>query len=211
MQVWLASASERRAQLLNDFGFQVKVEILREHQEIRKSGFTVSQMVKSICASKVDSAIEEWPSNFDGIAIVADTLVQDPDDAHLALGQPEDEYSAVAVLSRLSGRRHAVWSATALISKSIIEGDGEELLVSPEWYAKVWLERALVEIEDLGAHALDDLVSSGSWKGKAGGYDMAGAMSEYSQLVDGNEMAVLGLATGAVQTLHEITGVNPSE
>ena len=211
MQVWLASASERRAQLLKEFGFQVKAEALREHQEVRKSGFTVSQMVKSICASKVDSAIKEWPSTFDGIVIVADTLVQDPDDAHLALGQPADEYSAVAVLSRLSGRRHAVWTATALISKNIIEGDGEELLISPGWYAKIWLERALVEIEDLGAHALDDLVSSGSWKGKAGGYDMAGAISEYSQLVDGNEMAVLGLATGAIQSLYEITGVNPSE
>ena len=211
MQVWLASASERRAQLLKEFGFQVKVEALHKHQEIRKCGFTVSQMVKSICASKVDSAIKEWPSNFDGIAIVADTLVQDPDDAYLALGQPEDEYSAVAVLSRLSGRRHAVWSATALISKTIIEEDGEELLISPGWYAKIWLERALVEIEDLGAHALDDLVSSGSWRGKAGGYDLAGAISEYSQLVDGNEMVVLGLATGAVQSLYEITGVNPSE
>ncbi|MEO2120863.1 MAG: Maf family protein [Candidatus Poseidoniia archaeon] len=211
MQVWLASASERRAQLLKEFGFQVKAEALHEHQEIRKCGFTVSQMVKSICTSKVDSAIKEWSSTFDGIAIVADTLVQDPDDAHLALGQPEDEYSAVAVLSRLSGRRHAVWSATALISKTIIEGDGEELLISPGWYAKIWLERALVEIEDLGAHALDDLVSSGSWRGKAGGYDMAGAISEYSQLVDGNEMVVLGLATGAIQTLYEITGVNPSE
>jgi predicted house-cleaning NTP pyrophosphatase (Maf/HAM1 superfamily) len=98
-----------------------------------------------------------------------------------------------------------------LISKTIIEGDGEELLISPGWYAKIWLERALVEIEDLGAHALDDLVSSGSWRGKAGGYDMAGAISEYSQLVDGNEMVVLGLATGAIQTLYEITGVNPSE
>jgi len=211
MQVWLASASERRAQLLKEFGFQVKAEALHEHQEVRKCGFTVSQMVKSICTSKVDSAIKEWPSTFDGIAIVADTLVQDPDDAHLALGQPEDEYSAVAVLSRLSGRRHAVWSATALISKSIIGEDGEDLLISPGWYAKIWLERALVEIEDLGAHALDDLVSSGSWRGKAGGYDMAGAISEYSQLVDGNEMAVLGLATGAIQSLYEITGVNPSE
>ena len=98
-----------------------------------------------------------------------------------------------------------------MISKNIIEGDGEELLISPGWYAKIWLERALVEIEDLGAHALDDLVGSGSWKGKAGGYDMAGEMSEYCQLVDGNEIAVLGLATGAIHTLHKITGVSPSE
>jgi len=143
-------------------------------------------------------------------------LVADPDDIHLALGQPENEMAALAMLSRLSGRIHAVWSATTLIVPEDFSIDcnfnsNNELLVEPDFRAWIWVERALVEIEELDAHALDDLIHSGSWKGKAGGYDMAGAIREYSRLKDGQEIVVLGLAEAAMSSIQEIIGARPRE
>jgi predicted house-cleaning NTP pyrophosphatase (Maf/HAM1 superfamily) len=51
---------------------------------------------------------------------------------------------------------------------------------------------------------LVELVLSGSWKGKAGGYDLAGDMGEYASLVDGSESTVLGIAGSAMSAIREI-------
>jgi predicted house-cleaning NTP pyrophosphatase (Maf/HAM1 superfamily) len=41
-----------------------------------------------------------------------------------------------------------------------------------------------------------------SWKGKAGGYDLAGQMSEFASLVEGDELTVLGFAPAALRLLN---------
>ena len=46
------------------------------------------------------------------IVIVSDTIVADPDDL-MPMGKPEDQQHAMAMLLRLSGTRHRVWSSTA--------------------------------------------------------------------------------------------------
>ncbi len=218
-RVWLASASARRMSCLGERfpGLVVEQRPLDGHEESRQSTISVSEQVMEICRSKADEAISRWPEDGrDLLALVSDTLVADPDSVNLALGQPEDEMSALAMLSRLSGRIHAVWSASALIvsedSNLMCDiGGNEELLVKPGFRAWMWVERALVEIEELGAHALDDLIHSGSWKGKAGGYDMAGAMREYSHLIEGEEIVVLGFAEAAMSAIQEIIGSRPRE
>ena len=168
----------------------------------------MKEQVEGICRSKVDAALAVWPEQDEGLVVmVADTLVSDPDDALLSLGQPADELSALAMLMRLSGRRHAVWSATALFSCSDqyrpqAEDSGEELLLAPGFSGRIWVERALVEIEELSEDVLETLLQSASWKGKAGGYDLAGAMAEHAHLVAGDEVVVLGLAMAAIEALE---------
>ena len=197
--------------MLDEIGMDVIHTPLEGLEETRLTGVTVEEQVRAICLEKATAASlvlesAEFPT------LVADTLVADPDDAFLALGQPEDMYSAVAMLSRLSGRRHAVWTATAVLSNEPMTSDeGEPLLLRPGWFGILWAERALVEIEELDGHALDDLIASGSWMGKAGGYDMAGAMGQYCSLVSGEESTVLGLAPGAVSQVLGMSGASPSE
>ncbi|MDP6010248.1 MAG: Maf family protein [Candidatus Poseidoniaceae archaeon] len=218
-RLWLASASPRRMTSLGQKFPDLEVEQhpLVGHKESINSTISVNEQVRDICHSKAYAAISRWPEDVqEMIALVSDTLVADPDDVHLALGQPDDEISALAMLSRLSGRIHAVWSATALIVPEDFSIDSNfdresELLVEPGFRAWIWVERALVEIEELDAHALDDLIHSGSWKGKAGGYDMAGAMREYTRLMDGHEIVVLGFAEAAMSAIQEIIGARPRE
>ena len=90
------------------------------------------------------------------------------------------------MLLHLSGRRHRVWSGTAIIC-------GDEV--------RSWVESAIVEIDTLSDDAIEALIQSNSWQGKAGGYDLAGPMGEYAKVVDGAECCVLGFANSAVLAL----------
>jgi septum formation protein len=114
-------------------------------------------------------------------------MVCDPDDPNAAMGKAQDELQAVSMLKRLSGRRHQVWSATGI-------------QVCGDW--TFFIECAIVEFDELEVEVIGELIQSGSWVGKAGSYDLAGAMGEYARLVDGDELAVLGLAPSALKLLE---------
>ena len=90
------------------------------------------------------------------------------------------------MLHRLSGRHHQVWTATG------VHFNGE-------W--RFWCEHAVVAIQPLTESQLEDLLTSDSWKGKAGGYDLAGPMGEFASLVDGESSTVLGIAGEAMALL----------
>ena len=83
------------------------------------------------------------------------------------------------MLLRLSGRNHRVWSGTAVIHDETVQS---------------WISSATVSIEYLADEELEALIVSDSWRGKAGGYDLAGAMGQFAQIVDGEEETVLGFS-----------------
>jgi len=178
MRVILASASQRRKQILEDLNYEVIVSPLEGVDE-KSSKNEVSQQVFEICHKKATAVIVSAES----LVIVSDTMLEDPDDEYLALGKPIDSVEAAIMLHKISGRRHRVWTATGLY-------------VNQEW--KFFLESSIVEIQPLSDQVLVDLVLSESWKGKAGGYDLAGSMAKYAKLVDGSESTVLGIASEAL-------------
>ncbi|GIS49509.1 MAG: hypothetical protein Ct9H90mP23_1810 [Methanobacteriota archaeon] len=84
-------------------------------------GAPVNEQVEFTCAAKAEAAAREGVvSQMAGkklaeVVIVSDTIVADPDDPLMPMGKPEDEQHAMAMLLRLSGNRHRVWSSTALV------------------------------------------------------------------------------------------------
>ncbi len=64
----------------------------------------------------------------------------------------------------------------------------------------------MVEFDELTQDELADLVSSGSWKGKAGAYDLAGLAGEHASLIDGAEVTVLGFASSAMEIISSLIG-----
>ena len=60
---------------------------------------------------------------------------------------------------------------------------------------------------ELTPDQLEALLISGSWKGKAGGYDLAGPMGEHARLVEGDASTVLGLAAGAMAFLDSLASL----
>lgn len=201
--ILLASASERRRQILSehlqDRDTCLEFCILREPEQEVSSGMKVNLQVESSCIRKAMAAVKESASegvNVADIILVSDTLVEDPDDERAALGKPKDESSAAFSLIRLSGRRHRVWSSTAILSRKI--GD---IGVGEDWLATIWTDYAIVEFVHMGEDEIIDLINSRSWEGKAGGYDLAGAAGKFANVVDGEEVTVLGFSNRAIDSL----------
>ena len=148
---------------------------------------SVDIQVLSICQKKAQAV----PDGHDfQLVVVCDTMLADPDDMDSALGKPNDSVEAAMMLHRLSGRRHQVWSATGI-------------QLQGQW--KFFVEHAIVEIESLTDEQLVELVLNESWKGKAGGYDLAGPMGEYARLIEGSEATVLGIAGEAMELLRSFS------
>ena len=185
VRVWLASGSSRRQKMLEDIFPNLVCQALEGVDESAEHG-EVSQQVLEIAKKKSEAIVQNI--DFD-LIIVSDTMLSDPDTDNVSIGKPTDEVDAAMMLHRLSGRRHRVWSSTGIY-------------FSGHW--KFFTDCAIVEIKQLSDEELVELVLSKSWEGKAGGYDLAGDMSKYAKLVDGDESTVLGIAGSAMELLNEL-------
>ena len=201
--ILLASASERRRQILSehlkDQDACLEFYILREPEQEVSGVMEVNLQVESSCIRKAMAAAKEKASEGENVAdiiLVSDTLVEDPDDERAALGKPKDESSAAFSLIRLSGRRHRVWSSTAIISRKTGDVD-----VGDDWLATIWTDYAIVEFEQMEEDEIIDLINSRSWDGKAGGYDLAGDAGKFARVIDGEEVTVLGFSNRAIDSL----------
>ena len=208
--VLLASASARRRAWLSErlrvTSAELEVASLLAPEPPPVSGLEVRAQVEQSCLSKARAAVMELTvrgsHEFPDFTLVADTLVEDPDDPLIPLGKPQNKASAAAMLLRLSGRRHRVWSSTAILYPPG-ETRGIKALHGG-WTANVWTETSIVEFDELDDERVLGLIESKSWMGKAGGYDMAGEARSNLGLVEGDEVTVLGFAPNAIESLTRI-------
>ena len=204
-RIRLASASSRRLNWLTEhLNGLAKIDAKPLVGEEKKTDGEVSIQVTQVLEDKISRArlqfyLESQTSEErdtlppPGLWVVSDTLVEDPNDVNSALGQPENEISALRMLLDLSGRRHLVWSGTAIID-----------FTKPEPIINRYIESAVVEFQSLDESVLSLLISSGSWRGKAGAYDMAGKAEEFTQLIEGEKVTVLGFASQAIEEIKSI-------
>lgn len=186
MRVWLASQSTRRAEMLRQIFPDLTCQGIDSVDETSLA-VNVSGQVLEICQKKASAV----PNNVEfDLVIVSDTLLQDPDVDSLAMGKASDAIEAAAMLHRLSGRRHRVWSATGIFHQG-------------NW--EFHLNQAIVEFDDISDEDLVELVLNNSWVGKAGSYDLAGDMGKFASLVEGDEATVLGIASDAMTRLVELS------
>ena len=184
MEVWLASNSARRGAMLQPL-FPGLINRGVDGVDESPPHGAVEHQVLTICQRKANAL--STPTQ--DVVIVADTMLSDPDDHSLSMGKPRDRTHAAMMLHRLQGRYHQVWTATG------IRWNGT-------W--QFWCESAVVSIPELSEDVLNELLDSQSWVGKAGAYDLHGAMGEHARLVEGSESTVLGLAGEAMQFLEAL-------
>ena len=206
-RILLASKSERRIswlkENLEDSDFRFFSSALKSTEIKPPQGFEVSKQVEIVCQSKAENArienklsINRRERNYDAI-LVSDTMIEDPDDYTLSIGKPKDALTATSNLIRLSGRKHRVWSSTSvLLPREVATANGK-------WDILNRTNSATVEFSELGDDEIYKLVSSESWKGKAGGYDLAGIAGEFCRVTEGEEVTVLGFSPDAVSILKQ--------
>ena len=109
------------------------------------------------------------------IALVADTTVAL---GRRILGKPEDADEARAFLTSLSGRRHRVITAVAVVDDA---GCHMKDVVSQ------------VRMKRLSARDLDAYIETQDWQGKAGGYAIQGPAGAFVPWISGSYSAIMGL------------------
>ncbi len=184
-------------------GTDIEVQPLISAESRPSVGLDVGVQAEATCLAKAESAAREiflsGKSDIE-LVVVADTLVEDPEDPLVAMGKPDDAIAAATMLLKLSGRRHRVWSSTALLYPPDGRQEGTELLHGG-WSANIWTDSAVVEFDDLSEDRLVEMVRNESWYGKAGAYDLGGHAGRNAVLIEGFEVTVLGFAHTAMDAL----------
>jgi len=190
MRLVLASASPRRAELLQAAGFVFEVlgVDLDEHVRDGEAAGDYVQRLANEKAARAQTLIRPAPgasgvSRMEPVILAADTAVVIEGDI---LGKPEDDDDATAMLRRLSGRRHQVMTGVCIRA-----GRRE-------------LHRVDVTAVAFGVMSAEDIawyVRSGEGRDKAGGYGIQGMAARFIPRIEGSYSNVVGLP---IATVHEL-------
>ena len=169
----LASASPRRKELLESFGFDF--EICRSlADESGVDGHAPQDAVTELALRKA-LWVKERNKDEDSVILAADTLVAL--DGKL-LGKPEDEEDAFRMLSKLSGTNHQVYTGYAILygDKQICDYECTEVFFRP------------LEEEEIRAY-----IATGEPMDKAGAYGIQEKAGIFVRRIEGDYLNVLGL------------------
>ncbi|MGE3176285.1 MAG: nucleoside triphosphate pyrophosphatase [Vicinamibacterales bacterium] len=180
MDLLLASASPRRAELLTAAGFAFRARATDVDERVRPGELPLAY-VQRLASEK--SAAAHDPNAPDRVTLGADTAVVVDG---VILGKPIDDRDAEAMLRRLSGRTHDVLTGISLRC-----GVREVVRV----------ERTAVEFAALSNQDVSWYVQSGEGRDKAGGYAIQGLASRFIPRISGSYSNVVGLPIAAVSEL----------
>ncbi len=183
-QLYLASASPRRRELLASVGLRFAV-LTAAVDERPRSGEAPDQLVVRLASAKAGSVAAEvdrrrYPRR---PVLGADTCVIIDDEL---LGKPADAAQAAAMIGRLSGRRHEVLTAIAL------HHNGAELTD---------VSRSHVRFKALTDNEIARYCATPEPLDKAGAYAIQGLASGFVEHLEGSYTGVVGLPMFELRTL----------
>lgn len=172
-RIILASASPRRRQLLESYGFDFEL-YPSDADETGVEGLLPADAVKELALRKA-LWVKERVGYTDGVILAADTLVAL--NGRL-LGKPVDETDAFRMLSSLSGTNHQVYTGVALVK-------GEKVISE--------VECTQVFFRPLDSREILDYIASGEPMDKAGAYGIQEKGGIFVRRIEGDYFNVLGL------------------
>ena len=170
----LASQSPRRRQLLGQIGFTFRVESSPFEETTPENGHP-ADIVQALALEKAEPVSRRFPS---ALTLGADTVVVHEG---VVLGKPEDEAEAHAMLRRLSGETHTVFTGLALLHPA------SDRRVSA-------YEATRVTFAALNDEEIRTYVASGAPMDKAGAYGIQGDLGAvFVARIEGDFYTVMGL------------------
>lgn len=168
----LASQSPRRAQLLKQVGFEF--EVIPSHiDESQIQNGDPEHTVKALSLAKAESVAQTIKN---GIIIGSDTVVVLGEDI---LGKPESETDAKAMLRRLAGKTHRVYTGFTIYEK-------------PSQRHLSDYEVTQVHFRELFDWEIDRYVSTKSPMDKAGAYGIQDQSAVFADRIEGCFYNVVG-------------------
>lgn len=171
MELILASGSPRRRELLEQIGLSFSVHPA-DVEEVLDPAWTAREAVEHLSAQKAEAVAGQFP---DDLVLAADTIVS-LDEA--ILGKPRNEDDAFAMLQRLSGRSHKVYTGMTL-------RQGEKTVT-------LSVETTVV-FRALTGREISAYIAAGESLDKAGAYGIQGLGSVLIDRIEGDYFNVMGL------------------
>lgn len=168
----LASTSPRRAELLRQIGVRFEQRDI-DVDESPRPGEVAAEMALRLANAKARAGLAT--STDDAVVLAADTLVSIDGEA---LGKPRDREDGLAMLHRLSGRRHEVYTAVAMAWSGEI---------------KAFLSVSHVDFRPLTDDEVRAYWDTGEPADKAGGYAIQGHAAAFITRLEGSFSGVMGL------------------
>ncbi|OCH13202.1 septum formation protein Maf [Aliivibrio sp. 1S165] len=192
-QVFLASGSPRRKELLALLGYQFEI-LSVDVEEVHKSDETPLMYVERLSKDKAKAGVEalakaemtEQIENKNVPVLGSDTIVVIDG---VILEKPKDFEDAKRMLLALSGRQHQVMTAVTLATP---ETTRTKTVITQVWFRTL----SIKEIEQYW--------ESGEPCDKAGSYGIQGSGGRFVSRIDGSYHAVMGLPLMETdQLLHQ--------
>jgi len=186
-QLYLASQSPRRRQLLEQLGMDYRL-LEVEIDESWCAPETARDYVQRLALAKavqgragLEQSDSTWVLGADTAVVLDDTI----------LGKPEDEAHALEMLAALSGRAHHVYTGIALVGH---------------------LHYSAVSLSTVCFRTLDVAEQRAYWRtgeprGKAGGYAVQGFAAAFIERLDGSYSGVMGLPLYETAGLLQAAGL----
>ena len=183
----LASASPRRKEILENFGFSFKTIVKNIDETSDKT--RAEEKILEIAEKKAKAAAIDFP---DENIVGADTVVVV--DGKI-LGKPKDEKEAFSMLKSLSGRSHEVITAFSFINinKNISYSDYE--------ITKVYFK-------NLTDDEINWYINTKEPMDKAGAYGIQGKGAFFVEKIEGDFFSVMGFPLGKFVRFLNKTGFN---
>jgi septum formation protein len=185
MSIYLASRSPRRRELLQQIGVRYEPLLFREGarsdpdtDESVQPGEDPDAYVRRVTIMKANAAwsrvtmrrgLQRKP------VLVADTTVALTTEI---LGKPVDRADAERILALLSGTRHRVLTAVALIQETRVE---------------ILVNESHVTFAPLAPERISAYVQSGESFDKAGAYGIQGRAASFIERIEGSYSGIMGL------------------
>lgn len=187
-EIILASASERRARILEECGIQHQI-IPSGAEECHNEYMDVSETVQENARVKAEAVAEGIQ---DAVVIGADTLVVHNGDV---LGKPADENAARELLTRFSGEEIEVYTGLCVIDVA----SGSKTL---------GFERSELTVAVLGTDEIEKFFGLMAPYDKAGGFSIEGVGSLLFDDIRGSYFNILGLPMMKLRELFAQVGLD---
>ncbi|HEU5046733.1 MAG TPA: Maf family protein [Rickettsiales bacterium] len=182
----LASASPRRLELLAQIGIKPAGVSPADIDETPLKGELPICYAKRVALEKASLIAARMPGH---TVLAADTVVFC---GRRILPKAEDEATARRCLTLLSGRRHRVVTAVAMLQDKVLRQKHVE---------------THVRFKRLSAGEIDHYIANGEWHGKAGGYAIQGLAGAFIPFINGSYSNVVGLPLCEVKAMLEAFGI----
>jgi septum formation protein len=179
LNIILASGSPRRKQLLADLGLPFEVITSRADEEVDET-VSPAEYVSIIAKRKADAVLQMMKDKGQNHSLIisADTTVVI--DGQI-LGKPGDTNEACAMLQKLQGKKHKVYTAICLLDTNT----GNHLIDYRE---------TLVEMKSLTREQIEAYVRTQEPMDKAGAYAIQGIGATLISGIVGDYFNVVGLS-----------------